>query len=79
MARINYPETFLRLIKLFFNIKARHDAQGADSPLIAFLAKQEIDLEADQTATNSAKTKDKLFDEKEREAEKLTMQRDKLF
>ena len=79
MARINYPETFLRLIKLFFNIKARHDAQGADSPLIPFLAKQEIDIEADQTATNSAKTKDKLFDEKEREAEKLTMQRDKLF
>jgi hypothetical protein len=79
MSRINYPETFLRLINLFSNINARHDALGADSPLIPFLAKQEIDIEADQKATNSAKTKDKLFDEKEREAEKLTMQRDKLF
>ncbi len=79
MARINYPETFLRLIELFFNIKARHDAEGEGSPLIPFLAKQEIDIEADQKATNSAKTKDKLFDEKEREAEKLTRQRDKLF
>ena len=79
MARINYPEEFLRLIKLFTNMKAKHDADGSASPLIPFLAKQEIDLAADETAINKAKAKDLKFDKKEREAEKLTRQRDKLF
>jgi hypothetical protein len=79
MARIKYPEAFLRLIKLFLNIKAKHDDDGPASPLIPFLAQHEIDLADDLADVNSAKAKDLQFDKKEREAEKLTKQRDKLF
>lgn len=79
MARINYPEIFSRLTKLFFNMKAKHDADGPASPLTPFLAQQEIDLATDLSATNNATAKDQLFDQKQRDAEKLTKQRDKLF
>jgi len=79
MARFKYPEAFLRLIKLFTNMKAKHDADGPASPLIPFLAQHEIDLTADLADVDNAKAKDLLFDKKEREAEKLTKQRDKLF
>jgi len=79
MARLNYPEEFDRQTKLFQKMKAKHDADGAASPIIAFLAQQGIDLNADNTATNNAIAKDVLFDKKNRVAEDHTQDRNNLF
>ncbi len=79
MARVNYPEEFLRQVKLFKVMKAKHDADLPDSVLVPFLNRNNIDLNADATATANALTKDLLFDKKDRDAEKFTKRRDKLF
>lgn len=79
MARVNYPEEFDRQVKLFKVMKAKHDADLPDSVLVPFLNRNNIDLGADATATNNAVTKDTLFNKKDRDAEKLTKRRDKLF
>lgn len=79
MARINYPEIFERLVKLFKKMKAKHDADLPDSPLVPFLTQNEIDLAADATATTQAEAKDELLNDLERDAEKLTARRNKLF
>ncbi len=79
MARINYPELFLKLIELFKKIKAKHDADGAGSVLNPYLTEQGINLAADLVKVNSAKDKNKLFENAEKDAEDYTQDRNKLF
>ena len=79
MARLNYPEEFDRQTKLFKKIKEKHDADGGGSVLIPFLTEQSIDLNGDNTRTNSALAKDKLFDEATLKAEDDTQDRNNDF
>lgn len=58
MARINYPQDFLAQQSLFYSIKTKNDADGVNSVLTAFMAQQNIDLDADATAAADAKTLD---------------------
>jgi hypothetical protein len=79
MARINYPEDFLNQTVLFENMKTKHDADGAGSPLNDFLTQQGIDLVADEAATGSAIDTNKLFDSTSKAAEDNTQDRNNLF
>jgi hypothetical protein len=79
MARLNYPEEFIRQTALFKKIKAKHDADGGASVLIPFLAQQGIDLNDDNTATTAAIAKDTLFDKATLKAEDDTQDRNNLF
>ena len=79
MARFNYPEDFLNQTELFKDIKKKHDADAAASVLIPYLVEQGIDLNGDETKTNNAIGKHKLFVQAEKDAEDLTQDRNKLF
>lgn len=54
MSRITYPPDFAGQLKLLHAIKARHDADGAASVLIPYLAQHDIDLAADVLAAAAA-------------------------
>ncbi len=79
MARINYPEDFLKQCILFKEIKKRHDDDGADSVIIPFLTQKGIDLTADETATNEALAQHTLFEKTDKKGEDCTQDRDNLF
>jgi hypothetical protein len=79
MARINYPEEFVRQTALFKKMKAKHDADGPGSPITPFLTQQGIDLVADDAATDSATDTDLLFQSLARGAEDETQDRNRLF
>ncbi len=56
MARLLIPEDFANQLTLLNNIITKNTALGAASPLPAFLTQQNIDLDDDLTAGNSAAT-----------------------
>jgi hypothetical protein len=79
MARINYPEEFVRQTALFKKMKAKHDADGPGSPITPFLTQQGIDLVADDAATDSATDTNLIFQDLDRGAEDETQDRNNLF
>lgn len=79
MARIIYPEDFLRQTVLLQSIKAKHDADGPASVLLAFLTQQGIDLVADTTARTNASTKEGVRMALKTEAEDMREKRDLFF
>lgn len=79
MARIKYPTDFLSRTGLFYNMDKKHTADGASSPLIAFLAQEGIDLAVDKAATDEAVKNDNLFGSTSRKAEDHTEDRNNLF
>lgn len=79
MARIVYPEDFNAQRTLLTHIKARHDADGTDSPLTAFLDQQGIDLAADATTGVAAEGHNVAHVEASRQAENFRQLRDNTF
>lgn len=79
MARIVYPTDFLKRTILFYDMEKKHTADGANSPLIAFLTQEGINLANDKAATDKAVKNDNLFSSTSRKAEDHTEDRNNLF
>lgn len=79
MARLSFPNTFAGIVKLFRDVKTKHDAQVAPKTLTPYLDEQGIVMADDETAVNNAVTADTAFGIAGREAERLRQQRDFLF
>ncbi|MBK5286277.1 MAG: hypothetical protein JJE25_12830 [Bacteroidia bacterium] len=79
MARINFPGTFAGVVKLFGDIKKKHDADGASSVLILFLEEQAIDMDVDAQAVTDASEAHNDFEKHEKNMEELSEKRDNLF
>src|SRR3569832_1352607 len=82
MSQIIYPTDFPGGIKLFYLMKAKHDADFATpdgSVLTSYLAEQGIDLAADKMDVDQAAQFDDQFNAKEKEEEELREHRDKVF
>lgn len=79
MARINYPEDFIKQTILFKTMKAKHDGDAAGSPITPFLTQKGIDLAADETATDEALAHHSNFVKTARKAEDHTEDRNNLF
>jgi len=79
MSRIIYPEDFVEQTKLQADIRAKHNNDGAGSPLTTFLTAQNIDLEADFTTGQNALAQNTESKTKYRESEKLNESRDLKF
>ena len=79
MARINFPNEFAAVVKLFGKVKSKDDADAASSVIKPYMTEQGIDLAADETAMTAAVAANDAFDEAAKDAEKLSEQRDNLF
>ena len=79
MARIIYPEDFIGQQALTVAIKKKFDADGANSPLIALLAKNNIDLDDDATAYIEAAKQEAARLSNNRQSENYFQLRDLLF
>ena len=75
---VAYPIGFLPEVALLASIKAKVDADGAASPLIALFLEQGIDLTEDTTAANLAVTQNNSYLVASKLAEKLGKERDLL-
>ena len=79
MARINFPNEFAAVVKLFGKVKSKDDADAASSVIKPYVTEQGIDLAADETALTAAVAANDAFDAAAKDAEKLSEQRDNLF
>lgn len=79
MARLNFPNTFAGIVKLFRDVKTKYDAEAGDSMLQPYLDEQGIGMDEDETTVNNAVTADTAFSVAGKESEKLRQQRDFLF
>lgn len=75
MARLNLPKEFFKQQNLLAAIKARHDADGASSPLNAYLALHTINLADDALAGNAAAEQELLRLQLEKDSEACTEKR----
>lgn len=79
MSRITYPISFLKQAILFDNIKAKHDADGANSPLTAFFLQQGIDIVADAAAVSDARQVNTQFEAIFNQSTDMTQDRNNFF
>lgn len=79
MARINFPNTFAGLVKLFTDFKAKYDAEAGASVTQPFLDEQSIDPTADEAAVTDAVAANTVFSKAEKDGEEFSEQRDDLF
>jgi len=79
MSRIMYPEEFLMQRILFKNIKAKHTADGAGSPIKTYLTQHGISLTNDETDGNAADTKEAARALLSKQAENFRQLRDLKF
>lgn len=79
MARIILPDTIAGIQKQLKDIKDKHTADGAASPLTILLTENGIDLAADTTALTNAAARDVSFGNAERDSEKFSKERDNIF
>jgi len=79
MARLNFPNFFAGIVKLFTSVKAKYVAEAGASKLQPYLDEQGIVMADDETDVNNAVTANTAFDKAAKEAEKQTAERDKLF
>ena len=79
MSRITYPLRFTERTNLFKQLKAKHDADAATSVLIPFVTAESIDLIADDKATDFAIVAHNLSKQAEKDAEKFSSERDRMF
>ncbi len=79
MARLTLPTDFFAQQQLLATVKAKHDADGASSPLTAYLALHGIDLAADTTAGNQAADFETTRQKRGRESEDFTEKRNNKF
>ena len=78
MARNIFPRRFTDKCELFRLVKEKHDADGAESVLTAYLATKEISLTDDERITANALGAHKLSGKHTRDAEKEYRLRDSL-
>lgn len=79
MARINFPNNFAKLVKLFTDFKTKYDAEAGSSVTQPFLDEQGIDPVTDLAAVNIAVAANTAFEKAERDSEQFTEERDDLF
>lgn len=79
MARVNFPNNFSKLAKLFTDFKTKYDAEAGASVTQPFLDEQGIDPTADEAAVTAAVAANTAFLKAEKDAEELSEQRDDLF
>lgn len=79
MARIVFPVRFADWIKLFKKVKAKDTADGPASIIKPFLTENGIVLADDSTDADNAVTADGDFSAAEKESEKQSKERDRLF
>jgi len=78
MARINYPTDIKEQTVLLDNIKAKFDADGADSPIAEMLISKGIDLDDDIATGKIALEKNNLFFWYEKSSHLICQKRNKL-
>jgi hypothetical protein len=76
MPRIVYPAKFEQQLALFKSIKQKHDADGPASPLLAFLAQNNIDLNQHDADADTAALRHDSFKHQSRFTENFRQQRD---
>ena len=79
MARMNFPNTFAGVVKLFKAVKKKYDAEAGASKLQPFLDEDGIDMTADETAVDAAAAANTDFEKAEKTAEKQVAARNVLF
>src|SRR5436190_8351361 len=79
MARINFPNTFAKLVKLFTDFKTKFTAEAGTSVTQPFLTEQSIDPTVDEARVTAAVTANTAFEKAEKDSEEFTEQRDDLF
>lgn len=79
MSRIKFPNTFLKVAKLFKDAKKKHDTMLPPKTLQPFLDEDGIVLADDLLEVTAAETANTDFDTASKAAEKLSKSRDKLF
>jgi hypothetical protein len=79
MARINFPNIFAGIVKLFKDAKKKHDTMLPPKTLQPFLDEETIVLADDLLEVTAAETANTDFDKAGKEAEKLSKERDKKF
>ena len=77
--RIGYPVDFSAQAKLFHIFKAAFDAASAPNPLTPYITQHNIDMNADETATNKAIDNHKNFVQAAKDAEIATEKRNNLW
>ena len=79
MARINFPNTFPKLVKLFTDFKTKYDAEVPASVTQPFLDEQGIDPTTDEASVTAAVTANTAFEQAEKDSEEFSEERDDLF
>jgi hypothetical protein len=79
MSRVNFPNNFDKLVKLFTDFKTKYYAEAGSSVTQPFLDEQGIDPTADEARVTAATAADIAFDKAEKDGEEFTEERDNLF